>query len=96
MRSANPNFSDTTTQFVMLQTQVHRHRFAYNPTRRWHLRVFPVLFGLAIFCATASIAMAANVVEKATDTPKPLNPQQSAALFKLPENLRIELVASAR
>ena len=58
------------------------------------IRVFPVLFGLAIFCATAPIAMAANVVEKATDTPKPLNPQQSAALFKLPENLRIELVAS--
>ncbi|OUT63766.1 MAG: hypothetical protein CBB70_13315, partial [Planctomycetaceae bacterium TMED10] len=64
------------------------------PMIRPLIRVFPVLFGLAIFCATAPIAMAANVVEKATDTPKPLNPQQSAALFKLPENLRIELVAS--
>ena len=38
--------------------------------------------------------MAADVVEKATDTPRPLTPQQSAKRFVLPDNLKIELVAA--
>lgn len=52
------------------------------------------LFGLVFLCTAAPYATAADIVEKAADTPKPLNPEQSATRFQLPENLRIELVAS--
>ncbi|MDE0939972.1 MAG: hypothetical protein OSA43_08440, partial [Pirellulales bacterium] len=52
------------------------------------------LFGLVFLCTAAPYATAADIVENAADTPKPLNPEQSATRFQLPENLRIELVAS--
>ena len=42
----------------------------------------------------AALALAANIVEKAVDTPRPLTPDQSAKRFVLPDNLRIELVAA--
>ena len=57
-------------------------------------RLLPYLFGVVCLGLIASLGEAANIVEKATDTPKPLSPEQSAALFKLPKNIRIELVAA--
>ena len=52
---------------------------------------FALFIALGLFVSPAG---AGKIVEKAVDTPRPLTPAESATHFQVPEDLRLELVAS--
>ncbi len=61
-----------------------------NKTRELLLAI--TLIGLC--CLACRTAVDADEIQRRTDAPKPLPPEQSVKHFRLPDDLRIELVAS--